>query len=153
MVDTRAAHQYNTLQLDLPSRLARLRALPPGHRVLSAYVDTSPGRLAREAYVLAFRDGCKVLRGRVAPGDTDAFEAAVEKAEDYLTQALPRHQRGLALFAVPGKDLFVIPLPKAPAEDVAWGELPEMAPLEQLLDDNPTCRARQLLRAHPWPRP
>jgi hypothetical protein len=36
---------------------------PPDNGVLSVYLDTSPGRVLGQAYLLAYRDHCKMLRG------------------------------------------------------------------------------------------
>jgi pimeloyl-ACP methyl ester carboxylesterase len=47
----------------IPATLKRLQEQrPPGGRILSAYLDTTPKRVARRAHVLALRDGCKAIR-------------------------------------------------------------------------------------------
>ncbi len=135
MLGTRTADQSKTLLLDLQSALARLRTAPSGQRVLSVYLNTSPERVVRHAYLLAYRDGCKALRARLQQDESALFEAAATQVEQYLTEEFEQHQHGLALFAAENESLVAVRLPQAPLEDVVWSEQPEIAPLEQLLDD------------------
>jgi hypothetical protein len=135
MLGTSTADRSKTLLIDLQSALAHLRTAPFGQRVLSAYLDTSPRRVVRQAYLLAFRDGCKALRANLPQDESALFEAAATHIERYLTEEFQQHQHGLALFAAENESLVAVGLPEAPLEDVAWSERPEIGPLEQLLDD------------------
>lgn len=121
----------------IPTALSRLqRQAPPGGRILSAYLDTTPERIARQAHVLALRDGCKAIRAALPPGEHKAFEAAVEQVEYQLARSGPFHHPGLALFAAPDpRSVYAVPLPVRPVEDVDWGEQPVVEPLQQIVDD------------------
>jgi hypothetical protein len=121
----------------IPELLGWLRVSVPGTwRVLTAYLDTSPLRADRRAHLLAFRDGCKAIRPSLQAADVDRFEQAVRQAEEYLTRSSPAGPPGLALFASgEGDYFFAMPLPRRPAEEVAWGERPLLGPLEAILDE------------------
>jgi peptide subunit release factor 1 (eRF1) len=121
----------------LPAMLADLvRRAPPLGRVLSVYLDTSPERAARDAFLMAYIDGVKALRASVPPDDADRFEAAAAQAERYLRDEFRRGPPGVAVFASghPGY-FYAAPLPVAPVEDLAWDERAEIAPLHALLDE------------------
>lgn len=112
------------------------RAEPPEGGILSAYVDTSPDRVEGQDFLLAFRDGCKAIRARLAHEQRDAFEAAVRKAEAFLTDQLTPSGPGIALFASADPDyLFVGGLPMVTFEQVAWDTRAHMEPLVAALDE------------------
>ncbi len=121
----------------IPEVLQALReTAPPGGRVLSAFLDTSPRRVAGAAYLLAFRDGCKTVRANLPPAEHDRFEAAVAQAEQALRCDIRLAHPGLALFASGAPDYFyTLPLPKSPAEDVVWAGRPEVEPLQDAVDE------------------
>lgn len=121
----------------IPDQLRLLRTTTPmTGRVLTAYLDTSPPRAEKSAYLLAFRDGCKAIRAALDVGELDRFERAVEQAERFLTSQLEAGRPGLALFASGTDDyFFAVPLPHRPANEVTWGERPLLGPLEEILDE------------------
>lgn len=121
----------------LPEVLHTLRtAAPPGGRVLSAYLDTTPSRLAGQAYLLAFRDACKQVRAQLPPEEGPRFEAAVAQVERFLAQRLTPQRRGQALFAA-GTDgyFYYLALPRPPADQVVWDACPALRPVEEQLDE------------------
>jgi hypothetical protein len=122
---------------DIPRVIATLReAPPPGGRVFSVYLDTSPDRVARQAYLLSYRDRCKLLRAGLGPEEAAAFEAAADQAEQYLTNEFRPGRPGLVLFASGYPEYFhAVALPARPAESASWSAVPELEPLQQVLDD------------------
>lgn len=121
----------------IADQLRQLRAtVPETGRVLSAYLDTSPVRSNRNAYLLAFRDCCKEIRAGLDAEELKRFEPAVSQAEAFLAGALPSAKPGLALFAS-GADtyFFAVPLPRRVGDEAAWGGRPLLVPLEEILDD------------------
>jgi hypothetical protein len=127
----------NTSVQAIPDVLERLRVLdPPGGRVLSAYFDTSSGRVQGQAYLLSYRDQCKALREALPPGELPAFEAAAAQAERYLTRELVPGQPGTAVFAAGEPSYFtVVALPQRPLESLHWGARPDLGPLQAVLDN------------------
>jgi hypothetical protein len=122
--------------VDVSNAVEELGFAPVGVRTLSVYLDTTPPRMSGQAYLLSFRDRCRVRRATVAAEDQDAFEAARTRAEHYLAEQFVPHSPGLALFAPGGsEDLMVVPLPAALPDDVIWADRPSIAPLEALLDE------------------
>lgn len=121
----------------ISDQIQMLRAATPAtSRVLSAYLETSRRRADNTAYLLAFRDAYKTIRAELEPGERDHFERAVKQAERYLSATGNSGQPGLALFASGADDyFFALPLPRQPAEEVAWGERPMLGPLEEILND------------------
>lgn len=117
----------------LPQTLEALRGVrPPDGRVLSVFVDTTPRRMTRQAYLLQYIDHCKALRARLPELERTGFEAAAAQAERYLTDMEAPTAPGLALFTAARPDfLFVTPLPWAPQEDVVWADRPQLELLEQ----------------------
>jgi peptide subunit release factor 1 (eRF1) len=128
--------QTGTQSSTLPGVIKSLREITaPGDRVLSVYLDTSPGRIAGQAYLLAYRDACKALRETLPTGERDAFEAAAAQAERHLTQLVPGRP-GLALFASGSPDyLFAAPLPTRPVEEITWAKAARLGPLVEVLDE------------------
>ncbi len=132
-------HVYTELSA-IPNVLQALReTAPPKAGVLSVYLDTSVHRIQGQAYLLAFREGCRTIRANLdtAPRpEQKAFEAAAEQATHYLThEFVPRHP-GLALFASADSGyFFAVPIPQQPADSVTWAPEPQLAPLEEALDD------------------
>jgi peptide subunit release factor 1 (eRF1) len=126
-----------TETLTIPALLDHLRATPaPGGRVLSVYLDTSPGRLAGQAYRMALQDGCDAVRATLDPAERERFEAAAARAVAYVTDAFVPQGRGLALFTAPEPEyLYAVGLPKPPVDTVAWAETPRLEPLQELVDD------------------
>jgi peptide chain release factor subunit 1 len=125
--------------MDLPTALAQLgpHELRPAQRVLSVYLDTSPGRIQREAFLLSYRDGCRSIRPSLNDSEVGAFEAAAKRVEHYLTDEFTPHSPGLALFAPGPRDgLVVLRLPQPPLERVIWENRAEIGTLEAMLDDN-----------------
>jgi peptide chain release factor subunit 1 len=125
----------------LPLLLTDLgKRTPPPEGILSVYLDTTPERIAGEAYLLAFRDGCRALRGTTPEAQSRALEAAIEQAERYLTESSISGRPGLALFAS-GLDayFYAAGLPAAPGDELAWDSMPELAPLYAILDDYQRC--------------
>ncbi len=124
----------------IPDVLQALReTAPPESGVLSSYLDTSVHRIQGQAYLLAFREACRTIRTdlETAPRpEQKAFEAAAERATHYIThEFVPRHP-GLALFTSADSGyFFAVPLPQQPADTVTWASEPQLAPLEEVLDD------------------
>lgn len=119
----------------LPEFITTLQQTPPPPGgVLSVYLDTGPSRGAGQAYLLAFRDGCKALRSTLPSADSRAFEAAVRRAERYLVEQVVPGKPGLAMFASDQEAYFhALPLPKAPTDEVLWDSVPLLSPLQLLL--------------------
>ncbi len=123
----------------LPRLVAQLSAeQPAGGRALSVYLDTSPARIAGQAYLLSYRDGCKALRAELSGDDRERFNQAAAQAERYVTGIDPSMARpGLALFASGDGGFFhVIPLPAPPDDEVVWDDHPHIAPLQAMLDEH-----------------
>jgi peptide chain release factor subunit 1 len=100
------------------------------------YLDTSPRRIAGQAYLLAYRDACRAIRACLSDLERTTFEAAVVQAERYLSGSFVPTAPGLALFASGEADyFFALPLPRRPADDVAWAERAELEPLQAIVDD------------------
>jgi peptide chain release factor subunit 1 len=136
MVELNTTSQRGVRLVDVSNAVEELGFAPVRVRTLSMYLDTSPPRIRGQAYLLTFRDRCRVLRATVAAEDEDAFEAAVKRAERYLVEQFVPRSRGLALFASGGSEqIMVVPLPAAPADDIIWSERPSIAPLEAMLDE------------------
>ena len=122
--------------LDIPAAISWSRTLSTGNRVLSAYIDTAPGRITGRAYLLAYRDGIRALRLDVPEDARRAFETAAAQLERYLLDEFSPHSPGLALFAVDGQEhAIAVRLPRRPVEHVRWDDKPEIAPLEALQDE------------------
>jgi peptide chain release factor subunit 1 len=104
--------------------------------VLSVYLDTSPGRIAGQAHLLAYRDACKSLRQTLPTDEYDAFAAAAAQAERCLGELAPTGA-GLAVFASGSPDyLFTAALPTRPVEpQLGWADAARLAPLIEALDD------------------
>ncbi|MBI3972384.1 MAG: host attachment protein [Chloroflexi bacterium] len=121
----------------LPAGLKALREMvSPADRILSAFLDTSPGRIENRAYALIFRDNCKALRSTLPPDEREAFNRAAAQAEAYLDKQFAPRSPGLALFATGYADSFlVVSLPVRPVEGVTWAEAPVVEPLEEALDE------------------
>ncbi len=122
----------------LPEALEVLEHLQPhGHKVLSAYVDTSPGRMEGQGYLFAFRDACKLIRKSLPAEEEADFETSVGLVEHYLTDEFQLRQHGQAIFAGAGlKDCLVVPLPEPTSDFMLWDTAPELAPLEETVDDD-----------------
>ena len=120
----------------LPMALERLRHLATrGGRVLSAFLDTAPERMANQAYLLALRDGCKALRTTLPDMERAAFERAVAQVEEALSRGAP-HAPGVALYAVPDRTAaLVVPLPARPLDHVVWDATPVLDVLQEMLDE------------------
>jgi hypothetical protein len=120
----------------IPTLLQALRDTPPPpDGVLSAYLSTPLVPVAGQAYMARFRECCKVLRASLPPAALEDFERAAERARRFLDEVLVPRCPGLALFASCETDYFhVVPLPRRPEEEFAWGAVPLLAPLEQLID-------------------
>lgn len=104
--------------------------------VLSAYLDTSLGRIDKRAYLIAYRDRRKELGATIPETERDLFETAADQIDGYLTGELDPRAPGLALFAGGTADSFVaVPLPVRPVEAVVWDRHPLVAPLIAVLDD------------------
>lgn len=121
----------------LPVMLKDLtRRAPPLGRVLSVYLDTSPERAARDAFLMAYIDGVKALRASIPADDADRFEAAAAQAERFLRDDFRLGPPGVAVFASGHPEYFyAAPLPVSPAETVSWDEEAEIAPLYALMDE------------------
>lgn len=122
----------------LPEFITTLQQTPPPPGgVLSVYLDTGPSRGAGQAYLLAFRDGCKALRSTLPSADSRAFEAAVRRAERYLVEQVVPGKPGLTMFASDQEAYFhALPLPKAPTDEVWWDSVPLLSPLQLLLEED-----------------
>jgi len=104
--------------------------------VLSVYLDTTPARVKGFGHTLALRDGCKALRSRIAPAERDAFEASVARVERFLQEDFEPRHAGLAAFVSGDGEFFsVVDLPAAPREGVGWDERPQIAQVEEALDE------------------
>jgi hypothetical protein len=89
-------------------------------RVLTAYLDTSVLRGEKQAYLLAFRDGCKAIRSSLHAEEIGRFEPAIRQAESYLADGDHAGHPGLAVFASGEADyFFAMPLPRRPTDEVA----------------------------------
>ncbi|HEU4792234.1 MAG TPA: VLRF1 family aeRF1-type release factor, partial [Nitrolancea sp.] len=124
----------------IPDVLQALReTAPPGNGVLSVYLDTSVHRIQGQAYRLAFREAGRTIRSdlETAPRpEQKAFEAADERATQYLANEFVPRNPGLALFTSADPDyFFAVPLPQQPADTVTWSPEPQLAPLEEALDE------------------
>lgn len=116
---------------------ALTEAMAPSDRVLSVYLNTSPGRVDNSGYLLAFRDACKQLRQSLPADEQEGFERAVLRAETYLTREASLGAPGLAIFVADGRsDFQALRLPISPADEVHWGERPFVEPVEAMLDDS-----------------
>lgn len=110
---------------------------PPGGKVMSLYLDTSPIRVEREAYLLAYRDLIKALRQEVPESEQKTLEAAATRAEGFLVNEFSAGHPGLAIFAAAEPEYFYpIPLPRRPLEQMSWDSRPHLEPLREILDDN-----------------
>jgi len=103
--------------------------------VLSAYLDTSPGRTDGPAWTFALRDGCKAIRGSLGDSAGEGFETAVRLAEEYVNDELVTGQPGLALFATEDLGGYAVPLPYSPVEGVVWAQGSRIEPLVATLDE------------------
>jgi peptide chain release factor subunit 1 len=111
------------------------QATPPPGGVLSVYLDAGANRSPGQAYLLAFRDGCKALRSTLAPSERDVFEVAAARAERYLLQFVVPGKPGIALFSSAQEDYFyALPLSRAPTDDVSWDSAPLLMPLQEELE-------------------
>ena len=122
----------------IPIALQVLRGTPsPPQGVLSAYLDTRPGRVQPRAYLLAFRDSCRRVALQLDEAVRGTFESAARQAERFLEGVFVARHPGLALFVGPEADyLFAVPLPDPPAGTVVWDQRPLVAPLEATLDEH-----------------
>lgn len=127
----------NDVVIAPPTALETLRqAAPPGGRVLSVYLDTAPDRVEGQAYLLAYRDGCKALRASLPAEERESFDAAAERVERFLVDVFTPTSPGVAIFSAPaGSYFFVVPLPNRPAEGLSWSDTPRLAPLQGVLDE------------------
>jgi peptide chain release factor subunit 1 len=116
--------------------LRELNERRPDFPVLSVYLDTSPDRLAGEGHRIALVDACKATRHTLDGADLDAFEAAVDQVERYLTtEFLPTHP-GVAIFSSGHREYFyAVPLPYRPTDTVTWSTLPRLEPLQAAADE------------------
>ena len=128
----------NAKELPLPEAVPTLERLPsPTGRVLSVYLDTSPARMAGQAYLLTYRDAIRALRATLDAGEQALFETAVGQAEAYLSSAPVARHHGMAVFASGGEGyLYAVGLPDAPTERVDWDQQPRITPLESIVDDS-----------------
>jgi peptide subunit release factor 1 (eRF1) len=120
------------------SRLLKpLRETPPmGGKVLSVYLDTSPDRLVRQAWLMGFRDRCKALRAQLPVEEREPFERAARQTEHFLTSNPTLHEPGLAIFASGFPAYFLVtPLPQRPPEMMAWDSRPQIETLQLILDN------------------
>jgi peptide subunit release factor 1 (eRF1) len=121
-----------------PSTLLKaLREPPPlGGKVLSVYLDTSPDRQVAHAWLLDYRDRCKVVRAQLPDAEREPFERAAQQTEHFLTSDRTFHQPGLAIFASGFPSYFyVIPLPHRPPEMLTWDIRPQIETLHLILDN------------------
>jgi peptide chain release factor subunit 1 len=125
-------------ELRLPEAVVTLERTPaPTGRVLSVYLDSSPGRIAGHAYLLAYRDAIRALRATLGSSEHTLFETAAAQAEAYVSSAPVAHHHGLAVFASGDESyLYAVGLADAPPERVDWDSKPRLAPLERIVDDN-----------------
>jgi hypothetical protein len=122
---------------DILQTLRRLEgATSPSGAVLSVYLDTSLERTPGQAYLIAFRDGCRAVRATLPPEKVRPFDAAVAQAERFLVHSFESGPPGLALFASGDEAYFFAqPLPVSPENQVVWNERPFLEPIRTLLDD------------------
>ncbi len=109
---------------------------PTGH-VLSVFLDTSPDRVRRSAFLVAFRDVSRVPEDLPA-SELPVFLAAVEQVRTYLTDTLEPHHSGLAVYASGDPAyFFAVPLPHRPEDEAlaVWAADAEVEPLEEIVDD------------------
>lgn len=136
MLDHASSVGHDDVRL-IPTLLKTLReAPPPPEGVLSVYLATPLVPVAGQAYMASFRDGCDALRSSLPEQALEDFDRAVERARQYLAEVFVPRRPGLALFASGNEDYFhVAPLPGRPEEEFAWGTVPMLAPLEQVIDE------------------
>jgi peptide chain release factor subunit 1 len=104
--------------------------------VLSAYLDTSPGRVIGQEHIFFVRDAHQAIRATLPAAELDAFEVAARQLEHHLSFDIAATHPGLALFAAENPDYFrSVPLPRAAREEVVWDKRPHIAPLQAVLDD------------------
>jgi Bacterial archaeo-eukaryotic release factor family 10 len=137
MTPTISTKQFPAAVVNLPSAIDELANLPAGQHVLSVFVDTSPQRVERRAYLLALRDGFKTVRADLPQSESELFEAAAARVEGYLSDTFVPNGPGVALFATaPREALAVVRLPRRPVlEHVGWSEQAEISPLQAIVDD------------------
>jgi hypothetical protein len=121
----------------IPDVLTTLRSKPiPGFGVLSAYINISPARTVDQAYLIAFRAKCQVVRDTLDPTERAAFEEAVDQSERFLRNDFVPSSPGLGIFASGREDYFhVVPLQASIADDVRWNRRPILTPIEEELDE------------------
>lgn len=125
-------------QLTIPEAIATLkRTASPPDGVLSAFLMTSPDRARGRSYLLSCRAACRGVRASLPASELATFDAAVERAEQYLAVASPPSSPGLAIYVAGDSSyFFAVPLPRPPTEHAVWGPRPEIEPLIAALDEN-----------------
>ncbi len=121
----------------IPAVLKGLReATPVDHNVLSLYLDTSPRRIPRQAYLLAYRDLCKEIRPQLTAAETEHFNEAAARVENLLVGEAGEWPAGLAVFAAgPAHEVHAVALPRRPADALSWDSRYHLEPLQAILDD------------------
>jgi peptide chain release factor subunit 1 len=117
--------------------LKALEEVPPGGgKILSVYLDLAPERQVAQAWLLDYRDRCKLIRSQLPAEERDPFERATAQTERYLTTALRFDQPGVAIFASSVPSYFhVVPLALRPPEAMTWDARPAVETLGLILDD------------------
>lgn len=121
--------------VSVPAAMRELRHWRNPRGVLTAYLDTSPERVAGQGYRIAAVNNIRAARHAVPEDDVPAFRAAVTQIESYLADAFTPETPGLALFASGGTLLYVVPLPYPPAEAVSWDANPQLGPMQRAIDE------------------
>jgi peptide subunit release factor 1 (eRF1) len=111
---TTTSKKFETLELELPTAISRLRSTLADHNVLSVYLDTSPMRAIGYEYLTAYRDGVRSTHNRLLGAEPGALERAIAQVERYLTEDFTLHARGLGIFCK--------------------GKCAEIGPMEMMLD-------------------
>ncbi|HZT07510.1 MAG TPA: Vms1/Ankzf1 family peptidyl-tRNA hydrolase [Chloroflexota bacterium] len=132
--DTGTTH-LDVTTLPAAKAVDALRGRLEGDHVLSAYLDTSPQRTDGPGWLLTLRDHAKELRDKLADPVAEGFEAAVQLAERFLTDAFVPTHPGIALFSTESRGAYVVNLPYRPVEGVVWMKGARIEPLVAALDD------------------
>jgi hypothetical protein len=119
-----------------PMLLKTLReSAPPGGKVLTVYLDTSPKRVIGRAFLLSYRDLCCALRDQIGEAEREAFDAAEAQGLRLLEREGPIAAPGLAIFASGAGYFYAVPLPRRPREEIYWEPRGHLLPLQSTLDE------------------
>ncbi|MBI4213392.1 MAG: hypothetical protein HY534_03715 [Chloroflexi bacterium] len=120
--------------VSVKSALAKLIGVD-SRGVLSVYLNTSPDRVAGEAWRISYKNQCRDARCGLPEPSVAAFDrAAAEVLETLETSSLGAPGRALFLSEEP-EFFYSVSLPSPPKEVVAWGTAPRLEALQRAADD------------------